>query len=169
MPSKNNMDNKNRESPPRIVVLCATHRGYVFLDKLFQLVPKAEVVVFSFREVPWEPPFLEKIRELVLAHKALFYEAKLVGDSKWESFWNTNHFDLMLAVSWRYLVPQKVYQHPVQGAYVFHDSLLPAYRGFSPTVWAILNNETQTGVTLFSMAEDVDSGDIVDQQMTLLQ
>lgn len=41
---------------------------------------------------------------------------------------------------------------------------LPEYRGFSPTVWAIINGEDHTGVTLFKIAEEVDAGDIVDQE-----
>jgi methionyl-tRNA formyltransferase len=47
---------------------------------------------------------------------------------------------------------------------VFHDSLLPKYRGFSPTVWAIVNGESQTGATLFEIGEEIDSGNIVDQR-----
>jgi methionyl-tRNA formyltransferase len=41
--------------------------------------------------------------------------------------------------------------------------MLPSYRGFSPTVWSIINGEKQTGVTLFEIAEGVDEGDIIDQ------
>ncbi|MGV2436890.1 MAG UNVERIFIED_CONTAM: hypothetical protein LVT10_20020 [Anaerolineae bacterium] len=47
---------------------------------------------------------------------------------------------------------------------MFHDSLLPAYRGFSPTVWAIINGEDHTGVSLFHASEAYDTGDIIAQQ-----
>jgi methionyl-tRNA formyltransferase len=72
--------------------------------------------------------------------------------------------DLLVAVGWRYLVPKEVYTKARLGAYVFHDSLLPEYRGFSPTVWAIVNGEDHTGATLFAITEAVDAGDIVDQE-----
>ena len=49
---------------------------------------------------------------------------------------------------------------------ITHDSLLPNYRGFAPTNWAIINGETETGVTLFYIAEEVDAGPIVDQLKT---
>jgi methionyl-tRNA formyltransferase len=62
------------------------------------------------------------------------------------------------------MIPSRVYLRPVRGAFVFHDSLLPEYRGFAPTVWAIINGEKQTGVTLFAIGDDVDAGDIVDQR-----
>ncbi len=148
----------------RIAVLCATRRGYRFLQKLLTLAPEAELVVFSFHEEPWEPPFLDEIRTLVEAQGHRFHEAKNVGGRRWRDFWETTPVDLMFVVSWRFLVPPEVFRRPRLGTFVWHDSLLPAYRGFSPTVWAILNGEDHTGVTLFEMAEEVDSGDIVDQE-----
>ena len=148
---------------PRIAVLCATRRGYLFLKTLIGLLPEAELVVFSFKEEPWEPSFLYSIRNLALERGAQFHEARQVGSQGWKSFWETAGLDLMFAVSWRYMIPSSVYARPKLGTFVFHDSLLPSYRGFSPTVWSILNGEECTGATLFEIAEAVDEGDIVDQ------
>ena len=69
----------------------------------------------------------------------------------------------MFVVSWRYMIPSAVYHRASLGTFVFHDSLLPKYRGFAPTVWAIINGEDHTGVTLFEIAEGVDEGLIVAQ------
>jgi methionyl-tRNA formyltransferase len=148
----------------RIVLLGATRRGYLFLQKLSALRPDSELIVFSFREEAHEPPFVDDIRDWTLAQGGQFHEAKSVGSRRWASFWDTTPIDLMFAVSWRYMIPPEVYRRPRRGTFVFHDSLLPAYRGFAPTVWAILNGEDHTGATLFEIAEEVDSGDIVDQQ-----
>lgn len=148
----------------RIALLCATRRGCLLLEKLSVLSPEAELVVFSFRETPWEPPFLDDIRRLTLDKGGLFQEARRVDDPEFVPFWESISIDLMLAVSWRYMIPAQVYRKPRMGTFVFHDSLLPEYRGFAPTVWAIINGEGCTGVTLFEIAEDVDSGDIVDQE-----
>ena len=148
----------------RIALLCATRRGYLLLKKLDELRPDSEWVVFSFREEAHEPPFLDDLRNLTLDRGGRFFEAKNVGSARWAPFWESTPTDLMFAVSWRYMIPPDVYRRPRQGAFVFHDSLLPAYQGFAPTVWAILNGEDHTGATLFEIAEEVDSGDIVDQQ-----
>ncbi len=148
----------------RIVLLCATRRGYLFLQKLVALVPQSDFVVFSFQEEPWEPPFLNDIRELTLASGGRFFQARQVGSQCWSPFWESTAVDLMLVVSWRYMIPPSVYRRPRFGTFVFHDSLLPKYRGFSPTVWAIINGEDHTGVTLFEIAEEVDAGDIVAQE-----
>lgn len=147
-----------------IALLCATERGRRFLNKLFELSPQSEIVVFSFREESWEPPFLDDIRRLAAVRGALFHEARDVGGASLREFWERWPVDLLLAVNWRYLVPPAVYRRPRLGSFVFHDSLLPEYRGFSPTVWAMINGEDHTGVTLFEMSERADAGDIVDQR-----
>jgi methionyl-tRNA formyltransferase len=147
-----------------IVLLCATHRGILFLKKLITLAPSCHLTVFSFRETPAEPPFLDEIRQLTESHGAQFFEARDVSNQSFADFWAATPPDLMLVVSWRYLVPARIYCRPARGTYVFHDSLLPKYRGFSPTVWAMINGEDHTGVTLFKIAQEMDSGPIADQR-----
>ena len=147
----------------RIALFCATRRGYRFLQTLHNLLPDADLCVFSFKEERWEPAFLEDIRRLTLDCGGQFYESKQVGAPRWDELWEMAPVDLMFAVSWRYIIPAQVYQRARLGAYVFHDSLLPEYRGFSPTVWAIINGEDHTGATLLEMAGDYDTGRIVDQ------
>lgn len=148
---------------PRIALLCATRRGARFLERLVALAPHAELTVVSFPEEPGEPPFLADIRALAARHGARFAETRQVGSVRHAALWEPAP-DVLIAVSWRYMVPPQVYERARHGAYVFHDSLLPAYRGFAPTVWAVANGEDHTGVTLFEMTEAVDSGAIVDQR-----
>lgn len=148
----------------RIVVCCATNRGLRFLEHLCKLAPESELVVVSFREVAWEPPFCDRIRDFTVSVGGQFFEARTLTTSTLQPFWDSTPIDLLLAVSWRYMIPSALYRRARLGAFVFHDSLLPEYRGFSPTVWAMINGEKQTGVTLIHMAEAVDAGDIVDQQ-----
>jgi methionyl-tRNA formyltransferase len=148
-----------------IAILCATRRGYQVLNKLAEIEPNAQLVVLSFKEEPWEPPFFNDIRQLAECSHAQFLEAKQVGSPRYASFWDSLSIDLMMTVNWRYMIPPSIYRRARLGTFVFHDSLLPAYRGFSPTVWAMLNGEDHTGVTLFEIAEDVDTGPIVDQNL----
>jgi methionyl-tRNA formyltransferase len=147
-----------------IVVLCASRRGAAFLLKLLELAPQCRLIVFSFRETTEEPPFLDEIRAITSAAGGVFHEARQVGAPAWLEFWQTTPVDLMFVVGWRYLIPPQIYQRALRGCFVFHDSLLPRYRGFSPAVWAMINGENETGVTLFQIAAAVDSGPIVDQK-----
>ena len=147
-----------------IVLLCATNRGLRFLKALIRLYDGCKITVFSFSEEPNEPRFFDAIRDSSLNAGATFIEARSLGNPRHQEFFEKNPIDLLLAVSWRYMVPPTIYQSARLGAYVFHDSLLPKYRGFSPTVWAIINGEDHTGVTLFKMSEAVDAGPVVDQK-----
>ncbi len=149
----------------RIAVLCATQRGIAFVEALHALAevlkPEARLDVFSFRETEGEPLFFDELKQLTEGFGGTFHEARQVSAPRFEDYWRDTPPDLMFMVSWRYLVPPHIYEHARLGAYVFHDSLLPAYRGFAPTVWAILNGEEYTGVTLFEVAEGVDNGLII--------
>ena len=147
-----------------IVLLCATNRGYRFTETLFDIGQGHRFTVFSFQETAWEPRYFADIKQLAHDRGHQFMEARNVAHPKWDGFWENNSVDLILMVSWRYMVPASVFQRARLGAYVFHDSLLPKYRGFSPTVWSIRNGENTTGVTLFQAVEDLDAGDIVDQR-----
>jgi methionyl-tRNA formyltransferase len=146
-----------------VVLLCATRRGRLFVDTVARVLPGACLIVVSFPEEPWEPPFLDDIRQAALAHGGEFYQARQVGSPSMMAVWDARPIDLMVAVSWRYYVPPAVFRRARLGAYVFHDSLLPKYRGFAPTVWAMINGEPQTGVSLIEMGEGIDEGDIIAQ------
>ncbi len=148
----------------RIALFCATRRGCHLLEKMIRLVPDESLVVFSFREEAWEPPFLDDIRDLAVSSGAQFYETRQLKESSVKAFWDSTPVDLILTVNWRYIIPSVIYQKAQRGAYVFHDSLLPTYRGFSPTVWAMVNGENHTGVSLIEMGEGFDTGDLVAQQ-----
>jgi methionyl-tRNA formyltransferase len=154
------------DRPPaagRIALLCATRRGARFLERLVAIKPDADLTVVSFPEEPGEPPFLEDIRALATRHGARFVETRNVGSEANAALWTTPP-DILFAVSWRYMVPSKVFRQATRGSFVFHDSMLPAYRGFAPTVWAMVNGEDHTGATLIEMVDAVDAGAIVDQR-----
>ena len=144
-----------------IVLFCATNRGLEFLLKLRACCPDDELTVVSFREETWEPPFLDRIRCAATEAGATFIERRN-GSSQTSELW-TRPVDLAFMVSWRYLIPMHLLDRAKLGAVVVHDSLLPAYRGFSPTVWAMINGEPECGATMIHAAAEVDAGDIIDQ------
>jgi methionyl-tRNA formyltransferase len=72
--------------------------------------------------------------------------------------------DVILIMGWYFMVPKKIRDLAKYGAWGIHASLLPNYAGGAPLVWAILNGEKETGVTLFKLDDGVDDGDIIDQK-----
>ncbi len=73
--------------------------------------------------------------------------------------------DLILVMGWYYRVPKKIRDLARYGTWGIHASLLPKYAGGAPLVWAIINGEKETGVSLFKLEEGVDDGDIIAQQI----
>ncbi len=70
----------------------------------------------------------------------------------------------LLAVVAFLILPRSVLAIPKLGSVNVHPSLLPKYRGAAPIQWAIINGETETGVTIFQLSPRVDAGDILIQQ-----
>ncbi|MCB0429406.1 MAG: methionyl-tRNA formyltransferase [Flavobacteriales bacterium] len=77
---------------------------------------------------------------------------------------NNIHFDLMVVIGWYHMIPAKVRNLASKGCVGIHASLLPKYRGGAPLVWAVINGERESGVTLFHMEDGVDDGDVVGQE-----
>ena len=77
--------------------------------------------------------------------------------------------DLIVVAAYGQILPQALLDIPRYGCLNVHTSLLPKYRGAAPIQWAILNGETETGVTLMKMNAGLDTGDIVVQESTEIQ
>jgi len=71
--------------------------------------------------------------------------------------------DLQVVVAFR-MLPESVWAMPPLGTLNLHGSLLPKYRGAAPINWAIINGETETGVTTFLLRHEIDTGDILFQE-----
>jgi len=72
--------------------------------------------------------------------------------------------DIIVANNWRTWIPPHIFTMPPHGTLNVHDSLLPAYAGFAPVIWALINGEPEVGVTAHMMDDDLDAGDIVLQR-----
>jgi methionyl-tRNA formyltransferase len=72
--------------------------------------------------------------------------------------------DAIVATNWRTWIPPRIFNLPARGTLNVHDSLLPAYAGFSPLIWALIAGEREVGVTAHMMDDELDAGDIVLQR-----
>lgn len=68
--------------------------------------------------------------------------------------------DLFIVVAFR-MLPAVVWQMPRLGTFNLHASLLPQYRGAAPINFAIINGETETGLTTFFLNEEIDKGAVI--------
>jgi methionyl-tRNA formyltransferase len=152
----------------RIALLCAGEIGYRCLQRLIESQSAQLVAVFSYRVEPPQSEYLEKIQEFCRTHDVQFYESAVAGQEQFREVWSTLQLDYIFAIKWRTMIPREVIQAARRGLIIFHAALLPRYRGFAPVNWPLINGEEKTGVTMFYGAEDVDSGDIIEQRERII-
>ena len=70
--------------------------------------------------------------------------------------------DLQIVVAFR-MLPQVVWDMPRLGTFNLHASLLPQYRGAAPINWAVMNGDTETGITTFFLQHEIDTGEVIQQ------
>lgn len=70
--------------------------------------------------------------------------------------------NLFIVVAFR-MLPEVVWRMPELGTFNLHGSLLPRYRGAAPINWAVINGDTETGVTTFFLQHEIDTGNIIFQ------
>ncbi|RHJ52225.1 methionyl-tRNA formyltransferase [Bacteroides sp. AM10-21B] len=73
--------------------------------------------------------------------------------------WNA---DLQIVVAFR-MLPEVVWNMPRLGTFNLHASLLPQYRGAAPINWAVINGDTETGITTFFLKHEIDTGEVIQQ------
>lgn len=79
------------------------------------------------------------------------------------NFCSIEKIDILISVNYLFIIEKDLIQLPKAFAFNIHGSLLPKYRGRTPHVWAIINNEIKTGITAHLIDEGCDTGDIIEQ------
>lgn len=102
-----------------------------------------------------------EVKQYALKHQLpLLQPENLKAESFLTQLRNINP-DVQVVVAFR-MLPEQVWALPPKGTFNLHASLLPQYRGAAPINWAIINGETQTGVTTFFLDKQIDTGKIID-------
>jgi methionyl-tRNA formyltransferase len=71
--------------------------------------------------------------------------------------------DVLISANYLYIIDDELIKLPKILAFNIHGSLLPKYRGRTPHVWAIINNEVETGITAHLIDSGCDTGEIIEQ------
>jgi len=93
----------------------------------------------------------------------IFQPEKLKNNEEFVEQMKSLNPDLFVVVAFR-ILPKEVFEIPKFGSFNLHGSYLPKYRGAAPIQWALINGETETGLTTFKLAEKVDTGNIYLQE-----
>ncbi len=147
----------------RIVFIGGREHGHALVERLFA-ADHDVARIYALREDDHEPVrFDRRIDALARAAGVPCALRRRLTKADMDAI-TSDPPDLIIVLGWRTLLPPAVIHAPRLGCVGVHDSLLPKYRGFAPTNWAIINRERTTGVTLWYLNEEVDAGEIIAQQ-----
>ena len=102
------------------------------------------------------------VKQYALEHGLKVMQPVKLKDPEFVEELRSLNADLQIVVAFR-MLPEIVWSMPEYGTFNAHASLLPKYRGAAPINWAVINGETETGMTTFMLKHDIDTGDIIDQ------
>ena len=104
------------------------------------------------------------VKALALEHGLPVYTPDTLRNEEFAQLLREIDPDLIAVVAYGKILPVSVLDYPKYGCVNVHVSLLPKYRGAAPMQRAIIDGESETGVTIMYMAEGVDTGDIITSQ-----
>jgi methionyl-tRNA formyltransferase len=104
------------------------------------------------------------VKQFAVEHNIPVYQPeKLKGNEEFINQMKSLQPEFFVVVAFR-ILPKEIFEIPKYGSFNLHGSYLPAYRGAAPIQWALINGETETGLTTFKLAEKVDTGNIYLQE-----
>ncbi len=103
------------------------------------------------------------VKEFALAHNLKLLQPISLKDPVFVEELRSLNADLQIVIAFR-MMPEVVWNMPALGTFNLHASLLPKYRGAAPINWAVMNGDTETGVTTFFLKHEIDTGDIIQQE-----
>ena len=148
----------------RFSFIGGTKRGYELLKSLIERKYFPVFAVITKEDEHEKEKYYLKISELLKEKGIPCQIGKKLTESEYEEIQNLKS-DFVIVFGWRTLIDIKLNSHLKAGIVASHFSLLPKYRGFAPVQWAVINGETESGVTLFLINEgEIDSGKIISQK-----
>ena len=109
------------------------------------------------KQIMTAPP----VKQLAQQHNITVWQPATLRDGKAEPIFRELAPDLVVVVAYGRILPPELLHIAPLGCINLHVSLLPKYRGSAPIQWAVLNGDTETGVTIMQLDEGCDTGDIL--------
>lgn len=102
------------------------------------------------------------VKQYALEHDLPLLQPEKLKDEEFLAALRAWEADLQIVVAFR-MLPEVVWNMPRLGTFNLHASLLPQYRGAAPINWAVINGDTETGITTFFLKHEIDTGEVIQQ------
>ena len=103
------------------------------------------------------------VKQYALDHNLPLLQPEKLKDEAFVAALRDWKADLQIVVAFR-MLPEIVWNMPRLGTFNLHASLLPQYRGAAPINWAVINGDTETGITTFFLKHEIDTGEVIQQE-----
>lgn len=107
------------------------------------------------------------VKEYAISHDLKVLQPEKLRDEAFLEELRDLGIDLGIVVAFK-MLPTVVWSMPKLGTFNLHASLLPQYRGAAPINWAIMNGDTESGITTFMLDKEIDTGDIIAVKKVLI-
>lgn len=111
---------------------------------------------------------MSAVKKYAIEHEIHVLQPEKLKNAEFLSTLRELNADLQVVVAFR-MLPEAVWSMPPMGTINVHASLLPKYRGAAPINWAIINGESETGVTTFKLSHEIDTGNVLLQERVAIQ
>ena len=108
------------------------------------------------------------VKEFALSHGLSVFQPARIKNEEAKKLFASHDADVAIVVAYGRILPEEFLRTPRRGCINVHFSLLPRYRGAAPANWAIINGDTETGVTTMFLEPALDTGPILLQQKTAI-
>lgn len=136
----------------KVSLLLLGKKGFVVLLSILDSYKDLIDTIVVARDTGVDNDYYQEIKDICFQNSI-----NCINKDKANSYLNT-FSGYIFAIGWRWMVP------PNNNLIVIHDSLLPKYRGFAPLVNALINGETEIGVTALHGTEEYDTGPIISRK-----
>lgn len=101
------------------------------------------------------------VKEFALENDLPCWQPTILKDGSFQEVLDQTKPDLIVVAAYGRILPEYILNYPKYGCINIHGSLLPKYRGAAPIQRAVMNGDSQTGVTIMKMAKGLDTGDMI--------
>jgi methionyl-tRNA formyltransferase len=151
----------------KVIFIGSKHLGKEALSLVYSLAPNNLKGIITFDDTNDTRSVLSDISSFAATHNIPLEIA--ASRKNCEVIIERMSPDLCLVVGWYWLFSKQILDKIPCGIIGIHGSLLPKYRGGAPIVWAIINGESKTGVSLFTITEGMDEGNIWGQKVVPIE
>lgn len=151
---------------PRIIFMGTPEYSAGYLSALIHAGFKPSAVITQPDRPTGRDKHIEQspVKRIALEHAIPIHQPQDIRESHWTDVMQQLSPDIIIVVAFGQIIPKSILDIPSKGCINVHPSLLPKYRGAAPLQAALVNGDSETGVTIMRMDEKMDHGPIMAQE-----